>query len=169
MIKTFTTILLASLCLFYSCKQSEQKAATVPVADTTHITAKVAKKDTDTVAAIHRPKNVVNVEALYLKSRRTCPATIRKCSVVTDISGSRAIIVNLQNTTNKKIGAVKVWWIVYNRSGKMVGNSNGMAKKELARGKSASYSWGINANKGSTAKAFVYIIRYGDGSSWKVD
>ena len=166
MTKTFTAILLASFCLFYSCKQSEQKAATVPAVDTTHITAKVAKKDTDTV---RKPKYVVNVEALYLKSRRTCPATIRKCSVVTDISGSRAIIVNLQNTTTKKIGAVKVWWIVYNKSGKMVGNSNGMAKKALARGKSASYSWGINANKGSTAKAFVYIIRYGDGSSWKVD
>jgi len=168
MTKTFTAILLASFCLFYSCKQSEQKATAVPNVDTAHITAKVAKKDTDTVAVQH-PKYLVNVEALYLKSRRTCPATIRKCSVVTDISGSRAIIVNLQNTTDKKIGAVKVWWIVYNKSGKMVGNSNGMAKKALARGKSASYSWAINANKNSTAKAFVYIIRYGDGSSWKVD
>lgn len=167
--KTLNTILLAFLCLIYSCTQPVQKtSAAKPAADTAKVLAKVViKKSPEKVIRAKRAKTSLN--DLYAKSKRTCPVLVKKCNIVVGGNGSRAIIVTLQNNTAKKIGAVKVSWIVYNRSGQQIGNSSGMAKKEVARGRSASYSWDIYAHNGTLAKAFVYNIHYKDGSMWKVE
>jgi hypothetical protein len=104
--------------------------------------------------------------AMAVRSYGPCPVAIKKCSLVSDSHG-KAIVVAIKNISSKKINAVRLSWIVYNRAGKRIGSSNGMAKKVLASGKSGSYSWGVNAASGTQAKAYVYSIVYKDGTQWQ--
>lgn len=170
--KTLNTILLALICLFYSCTQQSPKVPAAPPADSTRTAATPTVKPSDTVAQVKvkvKVKNKDNTDELYARSRRSCPVVVKKCYLVTDINGSRAIVVTMQNNAPKKMSAVKVVWTVFNRSGKTLGIANGMAKKALARGRTASYSWAVNMHSSARAKAFIYSIRYQDGSVWKVE
>ncbi|MDB5137000.1 MAG: hypothetical protein JWP37_3603 [Mucilaginibacter sp.] len=176
--KPLTTISLALLCLFYSCKQSDRAAPTKisdqgtskrSVADSIEIQAKATKMAHDMMqhakdSASNTSKRIVH--AVPARSFGPCPAAIKECLVVTDRNG-KSIIVTLKNNSAKKIDVVGISWVVYNKLNKRIGNSNGKAKKVLARGKSTSYAWGINASTGTHAKASVYSIHYKDGSLWQ--
>jgi len=161
--KILTFVLLACICFFYSCKQSDQSTPKIKATDSTAIRSKA---DTTPRAIATHPKELPVTE-LYARSRATCRVVVTKCSIVTD--GSKAVIVMAKNNTGKKIDAIKIAWMVYNKAGKMIGNSAGLARKALSNGKSASYSWTINAPSGRSAKAFVYSIHYTNGSTWKVE
>jgi hypothetical protein len=176
--KPLTTISLAFLCLFYSCKQSDRGAPTKiteqgvskrSVADSIEIEAKATKMAHDMMqrakdSAANVPKKVVRTAPA--KSYGPCPAAIKECLVVTDRNG-KSIIVTLKNNSAKKIDVVGISWVVYNKANKRIGSSNGKAKKVLARGKSTSYAWDINASTGTHAKASVSSIHYKDGSLWQ--
>jgi hypothetical protein len=174
MMKPTITILAAALCLFYSCKQATPDAALKRKADSLDIVTKanklareMLKRAEDSAANVRRAKE--SAAGALSKPMRTfgpCLAVIKTCSVITDGHGSKAIIVTLKNNSTKKIDAVRIAWTVYNKAGKAIGSSRGMAKKALARGRSASYSWGINAANGTRAKASIAGIHYHDGSVW---
>jgi hypothetical protein len=172
--RTLTTILLASVCLLYSCRQSDKPAkpaahaadSTKSAKDTTAKTPDQATKKDSNIVVHHRHENP---EDLYAKSRLSCPVIVKKCSIVTSRGGLKDVVVTIQNNAVKKISTIKIAWILYNKSGKKLDYSNGMAKKEVARGRSASYSWDIDTRKATKAKAFVYSIRYKDGTTWKVE
>lgn len=166
----FTTILFAVLCLCYSCKSPVPTVRSVAAARDTikiHDTVTVIKKTTDTVAKAKAVQ--ADPEDLYAKSKSSCPVSLKKCSLVNGRAGLKDIIVSLQNRTSKKISMVKIGWLIYNRSGKRVGYSTGLAKKEVAKGKSASYSWDVDTHAAFRAKAFICSLRYKDGSRWAVE
>ncbi|HTD98467.1 MAG TPA: FxLYD domain-containing protein [Mucilaginibacter sp.] len=167
--KTLNTILLALLCLFYSCKQPVPATAKRSTADSLEIVAKATKlaqemvqRAKDSVANTQPGKAAtVHIE----KSYGPCPAAVKECLITTDSHG-KSIIVTLKNNSKKKIDMVGVSWTVYNKQGKKLGSSSGKARKLLANGRSASYSWGINAETGTRAKASIYSIHYKDGTVW---
>jgi hypothetical protein len=172
--KTLSTIfLVALLCLLYSCTQQSQKTVVIKrsAADSAEIMAKATRLANDMV---QRAKDSLAnaqaaakpvVHARTVKSYGPCPAMVKECLLVEDRNG-KAIIVTLKNNSTKKIDVIGVSWVVYNKHGERIGSSSGKAKKVLAKGKSGSYSWGINAASGTHAKASVYSIHYKDGSVW---
>ena len=138
--RNLTAIILASLCLFYSCKQSSSSNTTAKRIDTVYLPAKTTAKAPDTLKAdslkpVAAKSPSMDIDALYAKSKLSCPVTVRKCSIASLGHGSKAVIVTLYNNTTRKISALKIWWIVYNKTGKQIGNSSGMAKKEVAGAK----------------------------------
>jgi hypothetical protein len=164
--KTLNTILLALLCLFYSCKQPVPVTAKRSTADSLEIEAKAAKLAQEMVQ--HAKDSAANAKpaiAHVEKSYGPCPAAVKECLISTDSHG-KSIIVTLKNNSKKKIDMVGISWTVYNKQGKKLGSSSGKAKKLLANGRSASYSWGINAETGTRAKASIYSIHYKDGTVW---
>jgi hypothetical protein len=108
-------------------------------------------------------------EELYTRSKRNCPVSLKKCSLVNGRAGLKGIIISLQNRTSRKIAMVKIGWLLYNKSGKRISYSTGLAKKEVSKGKSASYSWDIDTHAAFRAKAFICSLRYKDGSKWAVE
>lgn len=165
--KTLNTILLAGLCLFYSCTPPDKKSAHQrSAADSLEIVAKATQLAK--VMLQHAKDSAAKAQAAQIKRNRyygPCPAAIKECQVSTDRHG-KSIIVTLKNNSAKKIAVVGIQWVVYNKAGKRLGASSGKAKKPLAGGHSASYAWGINAATGTHAKASVYSILYKDGSVW---
>jgi len=177
--RTFT-IIAALVCLLSACSQPAPDAALKRKADSLEILAKATKmarqmvkmkRSEDSVAyvapdsltaAVPKPKIVHNYGP--------CPVTIKKCAVVNDLRGNgKAIVVHLKNISSKKIASVKLAWTVYNKKDERIGSSTGMAKKDLAKGKTASYSWGINAPSGIRGKATVAAIKYKDGTEWRAE
>ncbi|MGZ3812351.1 MAG: FxLYD domain-containing protein [Mucilaginibacter sp.] len=166
-----TTIFAALLCLFYSCKQADRSTAKRSAADSLEIQAKATQLAQQMMQrakdSLAKAKPVATTHKV--KSYGPCPAVVKKCSVVNDVRGTKAILVTLKNNSGKRIDAVRIAWVVYNKQDKRIGGSSGMAKKELPKGKSTSYSWDINAPSGTHAKASVTTIHYKDGSVWKSD
>jgi len=174
--KTFNTILPALLCfcLFFSCKQPPQPdAALKRRADSVELQAKAAKMALEMLQrakdSIANARGAENHEAAARpeKSYGPCPAVVRTCAVVSDLRGGKAIVVTLKNNSSKKIDAVKLGWTVFNKKDQKLGASSGMAKKDLAKGRTASYSWGINAPTGTRGKATIVYLHFKDGSIWK--
>lgn len=168
MIKSCVTIFAAALCLLYSCNQPQPDAALKRRADSIELNNKARKmalemmkraEDSTAYAAGHQVARTV-------KSYGPCPASIKTCAVVNDLRGGKAIVITLKNVSAKKIASVKLAWTVYNKAGKAIGGSAGMAKKELAKGRTGSYSWEINAPSGLRGKASVAGIYYKDGTKW---
>src|ERR1700744_32318 len=161
-ITTLTTIA-ALLCLAWSCTTPPSNTAAQRRADSLALQAKAAamakemlKHQQDSLA---HADSLAKLHAAPHKNYGPCPVSIKKCSVVTDNHG-KSVIVTLKNISSRKIDAVRIAWTVYNKAGKAIGGSNGMAKKALAQGKSSSYSWGINAPNGISARASVAGIHY---------
>jgi len=166
----FTTIA-AALCLLYSCSQPPHDTEAKRRADSLAIQTKAAELAKQMLQ--HQKDSLAHADSLanLHAARRNygpCPVAIKKCSLSTDHNG-KSVIVTLRNASAKKIETVHIAWTVYNKAGKAIGGSNGKAKKMLAQGQSSSYSWGINAPNGTTAKASVAGIRYSDGSVWMAD
>lgn len=168
MIKSCVTILAVTLCLLYSCNQPQPDAALKRRADSIELHNKARKmalemmkraEDSTAYAAGHQV-------ARSVKSYGPCPASIKTCAVVNDLRGGKAIVITLKNVSAKKIASVKLAWTVYNKAGRAIGSSAGMAKKELAKGRTGSYSWEINAPSGLRGKASVAGIYYKDGTKW---
>ena len=118
-------------------------------------------KDSLAKIAAAEPKAAPKAEPHY----GPCPVLV-KASYLTGGGANNAIIVSLKNTSKKKIDAVKLTWTVYNHAGKAIGNSGGMAKKNLAKGRAGSYSWSVNAPNGTKAKAAVAYVHFADGTVW---
>jgi len=55
---------------------------------------------------------------------------------------------------------------VYNKQGRAIGSSNGKAKKMLTVGKTAGFSWPVNAPNGIRAQVSVSGLHFKDGSVW---
>lgn len=165
--KTFNTILLALLCLCFSCKQTEPaKQQHTAAADSAEIATKAAQLAQQMVQRAKDSMAIAQaVKPLKVKSYGPCPAKVKKCLIANN-GGSKAIVVTVKNTSNKKIDMIGVAWVVYNKKHQRLGSSSGKAKKVLPGGGSASYSWGINAEIGTNATASVYSIHYHDGSVW---
>lgn len=167
--KTALTTIAAALCLLFSCTQPPHDTAAKRRADSLALQAKAAalakqmmQHEKDSLA---HADSLARMHAVVHRNYGPCPVAIKTCSVVSDRSG-KAVIVTLKNISSKKIDAVRISWTVYNKAGKAIGGSRGMAKKALAGGKSGSYAWGINAPSGIRAKASVAGIHYHDGSVW---
>ena len=168
-IRTLTTIS-ALLCLTYSCTTPPNNTAAKRRADSLALQAKASALAKQMIQ--HEKDSLAHADSLARlhtvvvhKNYGPCPVSIKTCSLVSDHSG-KSVIVTLENISSKKIDAVRIAWTVYNKSGKAIGGSRGMAKKALPRGKTSSYAWGINAPSGTRAKASVAGIRYTDGSVW---
>ncbi len=171
--KTLNTILLGVLCLCYGCKQPEPDAALKRKADSLEIIKKakalahemLMQRSQDSTLYVPPGKP----SAAVVQPRRnygTCPVAIKKCTLVSDGHGGKALIVSLKNGSGKKIDMVHLAWTVYNRQGRAIGSSNGKAIKALAGGKTAGFAWPVNAPNGVRAKASVYGLRFKDGSVW---
>ena len=182
--RTYRTIyflpLMAAVCLVFSCKSPQPDAALKRKADSLEAQLKIAKlaqqqaqqradsalraqhlKDSLAKIAAAEPKAAPKAEPHY----GPCPVLV-KASYLTGGGANNAIIVSLKNTSKKKIDAVKLTWTVYNHAGKAIGNSGGMAKKNLAKGRAGSYSWSVNAPNGTKAKAAVAYVHFADGTVW---
>ena len=169
MTKTFTMITLASLCLLYSCTEPTPNAALKRKADSLDLALKANKLAAEIVkrkedSAAHAKDSVA--EAHPHKDYGPCPVSLKKCSLVADGHGGKAIVVSVKNASGRKIDMVHLAWTVYNKQGKVIGSSNGKAKKLLAAGKSAGYSWPVNAPNGKRATASVAGLHFADGSVW---
>lgn len=172
-IRTLTTISMALLCAFYSCSTPPNNTAAQRTKDSIALQAKataLAKQmmqhEKDSLA--HADSLARKRAAVVHKNYGPCPVSVKSCSLVSDHSG-KSVVVTLKNNSSRKIDAVRIRWTVYNKSGKAIGGSRGSAKKALARGKSGSYAWGINAPSGTRAKASVAGISYHDGSIWAAE
>jgi hypothetical protein len=168
-IRTLTTISAALLCALYSCTTPPTNSAARHSADSLALQAKatalakqMVQHQKDSVA---HADSLARMHAVIHKNYGPCPVAIKTCSVVSDHNG-KSVIVTLKNISSKKIDMVRIAWTVYNKSGKAIGGSRGMARKVLPRGKSGSYAWGINAPSGTRARASVAGISYHDGSVW---
>jgi len=167
MTKTFTIITLASLCLLYSCTEPKPNAALQRKADSLDLVTKankmaaeIVKRRDDSIAAAK------STEIHIHKDYGPCPVSLKKCSLVADGHGGKALVISVKNASRKKIDMVHLAWTVYNKQGKVIGGSNGKAKKLLAAGKSAGYSWPVNAPNGKRATASVAGLHFADGSVW---
>jgi hypothetical protein len=174
-IRTLTTISMALLCAFYSCSTPPNNTAAKRRVDSLALQAKALAMAKQMMQ--HQKDSLAHADSLALrhaaaraaihKNYGPCPVSVKSCAVVSDHHG-KSVIVTLKNISSRKIDAVRIAWTVYNKSGKAIGGSKGSAKKALARGKTSSYAWGINAPSGTRAKASVAGIRYTDGSVWAV-
>lgn len=165
--KALNTILLALLCLLYSCTEPAKHDNKRSAADSAEIVAKATKMANDMV---QRAKDsAAQAQAVKpvqpAKSYGPCPAAVKECVLVEDRHG-KSIVVKVKNNSAKKIDVIGVSWVVFNKRNQRIGSSSGKAKKVLAKGKLGSYAWGINAASGTHAKASVYSIHYKDGSVW---
>jgi hypothetical protein len=172
MTKTLNTIALALLCLLYSCTEPTPNAALKRKADSLDLALKanklaagIVKRRDDSIAAAKHAQDSL-AEAHPHKDYGPCPVTLRKCSLVADGHGGKALVVSVKNASGRKIDMVHLAWTVYNKQGKVIGSSNGKAKKLLANGKSAGYSWPVNAPNGKRATASVAGLHFADGSVW---
>lgn len=169
--KTLNTILLALLCLCYSCNQPAPNAALKRKADSADLAARANKMAAEIVKRKEDSAAHAKDGEAATQPRRNygpCPVTVKKCSLVADGHGGKALIVSLKNSSGKKIDMVHLSWTVYNKQGNAIGSSNGKAKKALAVGKTAGFSWPVNAPNAIRAKASVYGLRFKDGSVWMV-
>jgi len=164
---------MALLCAFYSCSTPPNNTAAQRTKDSLALQAKataLAKQmmqhEKDSLA--HADSLARKRAAVVHKNYGPCPVSVKSCSLVSDHSG-KSVVVTLKNNSSRKIDAVRIRWTVYNKAGKAIGGSNGMARKALARGKTNSYAWGINAPSGTRAKASVAGISYHDGSIWAAE
>lgn len=171
MMKPLITIAALSLCLFYSCNRPRPDANLKRRVDSIELQAKAKKMaqemlqhEKDSIADAKSGRHEAVAHAM--RSYGPCPAAIKTCAVVSDLRGGKAIVISLKNVSGKKIGSVKLAWTVYNKAGQALGSSAGMAKKELAKGKTSTYSWEINAPNGTRGKASVAGIFYKDGTKW---
>ncbi|MFI5160668.1 MAG: hypothetical protein ACHQHN_05290 [Sphingobacteriales bacterium] len=165
--KTFNTIAFMSLCLLYACTEPHPNTALQRKADSldlvtkaNKLAAEIVKRHDDSIAAAQRAEVHVH------KDYGPCPVALKKCQLVADGHGGKALVVSVRNASGKKIDMVHLAWTVYNKQGKVIGGSNGKAKKLLAAGKSAGYSWPVNAASGTRATASVAGLHFNDGSVW---
>jgi hypothetical protein len=169
MFKPFVTIAAVSLCFLFSCNRPKPDADLKRRVDSIELQAKAKKMAQEMMARMK--DSVANAGGHEVAAREAinygpCPAAIKTCAVVNDLRGGKAIVISLKNVSGKKIGSVKLSWTVYNKAGKALGSSAGMAKKELVKGKTNKYSWEINAPNGTRGKASVAGIYYKDGTKW---
>ncbi len=182
--RTYRTIyflpLMAAVSLVFSCKSPQPDAALKRRADSLDAQLKIAKlaqqqaqHTADSALRAQRIKD--SLDRLSTAEHKEAPKAVPhygpcpvvvKASYLTGGAVNKAIIVSLKNTSKKKIDAVKLTWTVYNHAGKAIGSSGGMAKKNLAKGRSGSYSWSVNAPNGTKAKASVAYVHYADGTVW---
>src|ERR1700749_971654 len=117
--KTLNTILLALLCLLYSCSQPPKSKAMASTGDSAEIVAKATKMANEMMqrAKDSAAKAQAAVKPVRpAKSYGPCPATVKECLIVEDRHG-KAIIVKLINNSAKKIDVIGVSWVVFNKHG----------------------------------------------------
>ncbi|HVV56303.1 MAG TPA: hypothetical protein VHC47_13305 [Mucilaginibacter sp.] len=177
--RTLITIFTALACLVFSCSQPSPNADLKRRADSidiqrkaTELARQMVQKTKDSLVRAQRindsiaPPKQLTAKTVHLSG--PCPVTVKECLVVSDRHG-KGIIVTLKNTSRKKITAVDVAWVVFNKHKQRLGSSGGKARKLLPAGKTASYAWDIHAENGIYAKASVRAIRYTDGTLWMAD
>jgi len=165
---TLTTIIAALLCLAYSCTQPPHDTEAKRRADSLALQTKAAELAKQILQ--HQKDSLAQAQATRVKrSYGPCPVAIKKCTLASQSDGSKAIIVTVKNVSARKIDAVKLAWSVYNNKGERIGGSSGMAKRQLQKGLTGSYSWVVNARSGIRARASVAMIHYHDGSVWMAD
>jgi hypothetical protein len=165
---TLTTVIAALLCLAYSCTQPPHDTEAKRRADSLALQAKAAELAKQMLQ--HHEDSIAQAKAASLRRiYGPCPVAIKTCLLVGQSNGAKAIVVTVKNVSSRKIDAVKLAWTVYNGKGERIGRSSGMAKKQLQKGLTGSYSWAVNAKTGIRAKASVAVIHYHDGSFWMAD
>jgi hypothetical protein len=171
MTKTLNTVALALLCLCYACTEPTPNAALKRKADSADLAARANKMAAEIVKRKEDSAAHAKDSLAALQPRRNygpCPVAVKKCTLISDGHGGKALIVSLKNSSGKKIDMVHLAWTVYNKQGNAIGSSNGKAKKPLAGGKTAGFSWPVNAPNGIRATASVYGLHFKDGSVWMV-
>src|SRR5437588_8721565 len=137
--KTLNTILLGVFCLCYGCKQPVPNAALKRKADSLEIIKKakalaremLMQRSQDSTLYVPPGKP----GAAIVQPRHNygpCPVAIKKCTLISDGHGGKALIVSLKNGSGKKIDMVHLSWTVYNKQGRAIGNTTGKANKMLS-------------------------------------
>jgi len=167
--KILTTIAGAVLlCFTFSCSQPPHNTDAKRKADSLAIARKA-----DSLAKLmvqQKQDSLAKVQAAIKRRHHygPCLVSVKTCALVGS-GAAKAIVVTIKNNSAKKIAAVKLAWTVFNRKNQRLGSSAGMAKRDLTKGGTGSYSWGVNAESGTRAIASVASIHYADGSVWMAD
>src|SRR5579872_4513569 len=148
--KTLNTILLALLCLCYGCKQPKADAVLKRRADSLDSVKKAKAHDKLMQSAQDSTLYVPPAKggAAKVQPRHNygpCPVAIKKCTLISDGHGGKALVVSLKNGSGKRIDMVHLAWTVYNKQGRAIGSSNGKAIKTLAVGKTAGFAWPVRS------------------------